>query len=115
MPASSSTSRIFGTALRLVRRERDRDRRADVRRRVDLDAAAEGAHRLADDREAEAEAVRVAAARTVEAVEDAFLLARRHPGAGVPNGDLHGPIVPFGGEHDAAAARVLGRVLHQVA
>ena len=57
-------------------------------RGVELDPAAERAHRLADDREAEPEAVGVALA-AVEAVEDVALHLAADAGAGVLDLERH--------------------------
>src|SRR4051812_32593669 len=59
--------------------EDDGDEGAAAGPRLDLDPAADGAHRLAHDREPEPEAVVALAAAAVEAVEEPLPLACRNP------------------------------------
>src|SRR5215212_10170165 len=111
MPGSSSTTRMrlltgppWGPRRRARRRtprgERSRrlllgcrqphaDRRPTPRPRVELDAAAEGTHRLAHDREPQAEPIAVATAGTVEALEDGVALFASDPRSRVPHLDRH--------------------------
>src|SRR5207237_1421523 len=66
------------------------DRRAGAGLRLELDLAAQGAHRLGDDGEAEPEATSVAALAAVEAVEDPLLLGCRNAAPGVLDLDRDG-------------------------
>src|SRR5579862_9272999 len=94
--------------------EHDADPRPFARRRVELDASVERADRLTDDGEAETEALRVAVASAIEAVEHVPLRLGAHADTGVLDLDADAAAVRVGAQDDASRWRVLRRVLAEV-
>src|SRR5689334_11378625 len=96
MEGSSSTTRIFSRAMRLLpglRRQLDRERRALARLRRDADAAAVRLDNVLHHRQPEAGALDRAVERVlrpVELVEDALLIGRRDAGPVVRDGHEDG-------------------------